>query len=153
MFASATYTTKSEPGTLTTYAALRFMGDKLEPSRITELLGAQPTTVYRKGEVYKRVRGREVRGRTGLWRLSTKGRVNSPDLHEHLNYLLGVLFPPSDRELVESLRALMREDGLQADVSCFWHGERGAQAPLVPEGVRTAFARVSAQIETDFATD
>ena len=83
MSTPATYTTKSDPRTLTTYASLRFIGDRLEPSRLTELLREQPTTAYRKGEVYKRSRGCEVQGRTGLWLLSTKGRANiwSPRRH------------------------------------------------------------------------
>ena len=133
MSASATYTTKSEPRTLTTYADLRFLGDGLRPNRITELLGVRPTTAYEKGEVYKHVRGRDVRGRTGLWRLSTKGRSDSADLREHLSYLIAILFPPGDCDLIERLQTLMREDGIEADVSCFWHGEHGAEAPLVPK--------------------
>ena len=136
-----------------TYASLRFMGDGLEPNWISDLLGAQPKTAYRKGEVYKHVRGHDVRGRTGLWLLSSKGALESPDLNAHLAYLLAILFPANAEELVHRLRALMRDKGIEADVSCFWHGEHGAQPPVVREDLRAAFARLPATIETDFDTD
>ena len=45
----------------TTFAAIRFTGDALEPQRITEIVHTAPTTAYRSGQVYKRSRGREVR--------------------------------------------------------------------------------------------
>jgi hypothetical protein len=150
---SATSTTRSKPGTLLTYASLRFTGDALEPNWISDLLGTEPKTAYRKGEVYKVSRGHEVRGRTGLWRLSSKGAVDSADLNEHLAYLLAILFPANSEELVDRLRALMHDKGIEADVSCFWYGEHGAQPPVVPEDFRASFARLPATIETDFDTD
>lgn len=153
MGTSATSTTKPEPGTLATYASLRFMGNRLEPDRLTELIGEQPTTSYRKGEVYRRSRGHEVRGRTGLWLLSSKPRVASLELRDHLEYLIALLCPPADRNLMERLQQLMRDDELEADVGCFWHGEAGARAPVVPEAISAAFARLPAEIVLDFDTD
>jgi hypothetical protein len=150
---SAISTTRSDPGTLKAYASLRFTGDRLEPGRITDILGAPPKTAYRKGEIYRRSRGHEVRGRTGLWLLSSNGAVDSADLNEHLTYLLAILFPANGEELVERLRTLMEDNGLEADVSCFWYGEHGARPPVVSEEVRAAFARLPATIETDFDTD
>jgi len=47
----------------------------------------------------------------------------------------------------------MRDAELEADVSCFWHGERGAKPPMIADDIRGAFARIGAQIETDFDTD
>jgi uncharacterized protein DUF4279 len=153
MSGSAISTTKSDPGTLKTYASLRFAGDRLEPKRITKILGRQPKTAYRKVEIYRRSRGHEARGRTGLWLLSSKGQVDSSDLNEHLAYLLEILFPPGESQILERLRNLMREDGLEADISCFWHGEHGALPPVVPATTRKAFAEIGATIETDFDTD
>ncbi len=136
-----------------TYASLRFTGDALEPNWISDLLGAQRKTAYRKGEVYRRSRGYEVRGRTGLWLLSSKGAVDSPDLNEHLAYLLTILFPANGEETVQRLRILMRDKNIEADVSCFWYGEHGAQPPVVREDFRAAFASLPATIETDFDTE
>src|SRR5690349_14642193 len=112
MSKSATSTTRSKAGTLSAFAGLRFLGDSLEPRRLSQLLGVEPTTAYRKGEVYKRSRGHEVIGRTGLWLLSSRGHVNSDELKDHLAYLKAVVFPPGTNGLVIPLKTLMREDGL-----------------------------------------
>jgi hypothetical protein len=149
----ATSTTKSKPVALRAYASLRFLGDRLEPERISAILGAEPTTAYRIGEIFKRSRGHEVRGRTGLWLLSTRGHIDSTDLEVHFAYLLGVLFPGGAKKVAQSLRALMAEDGLTADVGCFWYGEHGAKPPVIPKAIRAAFAEIDAVIQPDFDTD
>jgi hypothetical protein len=148
MAGSETFETRSEASK--TFASLRFKGDRLEPRRVTEILHADPTTAYRKGEVYKRSRGHEVRGRTGLWLLSSKGRVESSDLNDHLNYLLTILFPNSSDDRVEQLRELLRDGHIEADVSCFWFGKPGSFSPTIPEDIRAALERLPARIERDF---
>ncbi len=120
---------------------------------MNNILGIVPTTAYRKGEIFKQSRGREARGRTGIWLLSSDGRVADPDLVHHLRYLLAVLFPGKSDAKVRKLHNLMREQQITADVSCFWYGESGAQPPAIPEEMRAAFSRLPAQIETDFDTD
>lgn len=125
----------------------------MDPLRVSDVLSATPTTAYRKGEVYKRFREHEARGRTGLWLISSKGRVNSPDLNDHLDYLLEIVFPDCSEKRIAALRGLMRDDGLEADVPCFWHGERGARLPIIREDIRDRLARIPAEIELDFDTD
>jgi len=146
-------TTKLKTGTLVTNAGLNFAGDRLEPDRISALFGIEPTLGYRKGEIFKRSRGHEIRGRTGLWRLTTRRQLDSAELSEHLAYLLEVLFPGGSKKFIEPLRALMREFDLEAEVDTFWYGEQGATPPVIPEETRAAFAQIGATIEIDFATD
>jgi hypothetical protein len=150
---SAISTTKSEPGTLVTFASLRFSGDRLEPALLTEMLNTAPTTAYRKGEIYKRSRGREVRGRTGVWLLSSEGRVDSLDLNDHIKYLLDIIFPSGSDDRLKPLQHIVREDGVEADIGCFWHGEHGARPPVITDDIRARLARIPAEIETDFDTD
>jgi hypothetical protein len=153
MSRSAISTKKSEAGTLLTYASLRFSGDRLEPQRLSEVLNAHPKTAYRKGEVYKSSRGHEVRGRTGLWAISSKGVVASADLNDHLDYLLGLVFAGDSDARLNLLHERMRDYGIEADAPCFWHGERGAKPPVIREDIRARLARIPAEIETDFDTD
>jgi hypothetical protein len=153
MSRSATSTTKSQATTLIAFASLIFAGDRLDPDRITALLGVEPTTAYRKGEVYKWSRGHEVAGRTGLWLLSSKMHVLGTELGDHLAYLKSVLNPDDGKDLIEPIRAVMHEGGLEAEVSCFWYGEHGAEPPVISAEIRAAFARIGATIETDFDTD
>lgn len=145
--------TKSELGRSRTFASLRFAGDGLDPDRMTEVLRTAPTLAYRKGEVFKRSRGHQVRGRTNLWLLSSKGRVQSLELSDHLKFLLGILFPGASDEVAERLRGMLRDGRIKADVSCFWAGLPGMMPPAVPEQVRAALASLPAEIETDFVTD
>src|SRR6266849_2635603 len=153
MSRSVISTTKSKAGTLDVFVSLRFAGDRLQPGRITQLLRVEPTVAYRKGDVYKRSRGHEVVGRTGLWLLSSEGHVSSNELHDHFAYLRAVIFPTAGPDLVMPLQKVMREDGLTADISCFWYGEHGATPPVISEEIREAFAKIGATIETDFDTD
>lgn len=146
-------TTKSKPATVMAYASLRFLGDRLEPDRVTSILGVSPTLAYRKGEVYKRSRGQDIIGRSGLWLLTTRRRFDSLRLQDHFGELLDALFPEGSDRLIEPLRMLMKRDGLKSDVTCFWYGEHGATPPEIPEETRAAFARIGATIETDFQTD
>lgn len=129
------------------------MGDRLEPDKLTAILDVAPTTAYRKGEVYKRSRGHEVRGRTGLWLLSSKGLAPASNLNSHLRCLLTFLFPGGCDDKLGMLHDLMREEQLKADVGCFWYGKSGAAFPVIPDELRRAFARLPAEIETDFHTD
>jgi hypothetical protein len=146
-------TTSSEPGSLRTFASLRFMGDRLEPSKVTEILGVAPTTGYRKGEIFKRSRGHEARGRTGVWILSSDGRVADPNLDAHLRYLLAIASPDGTSDKIAALQELMHEQQLAADVTCFWYGTSGSTSPVIADDVRVRFARLPAEIATDFQSD
>lgn len=138
---------------MTTYASLRFSGDRLEPDRITAILGIPPSLAYRKGEVFKRSRGHDIRGRTGLWLLYSKGGVASLDLNDHLQHLLAVALQKRGERALAELRHYMREADVEADVGCFWYGEHGARPPVIREDIRERFACLPAEIEEDFDTD
>src|SRR5207237_9782141 len=118
MSRSATSMKKPEHGTLQTFASLRFSGDALEPQRLTAILNARPEMAYRKADVFKVSRGHEVRGRTGVWVISRKGDISSLDLNEHLDYLLGLLFPAGSEAKLNRLHELMRESSTERDAAC-----------------------------------
>jgi hypothetical protein len=139
--------------TLSTFATLRISGDRLDPARVTAILGVPPTLSYRKGEAYRGSRGPAARGRTGVWYISTRGDVDSSELTDHLRYLVAMLSPTVGSDHLTALRQLLEQDGLEADVSCFWHGREGAQEPVIPRFAVDTFARLGASLETDFDTD
>lgn len=153
MTGSAICVTKSEKSLPIAFASLRLSGDRLEPALLTKALRTAPTLAYRKGEVYERHRGREARGRTGVWLLSSEDHVRSSDLNEHLEFLLSVFFPKTQEDRLRRIQSVIRDYGLEADVSCFWHGERGALPPVIREDIRDRLACIPAEIELDFDTD
>ncbi|HEU0156919.1 MAG TPA: DUF4279 domain-containing protein, partial [Stellaceae bacterium] len=116
-------------------------------------LGVPPTLSYRKGEVFKRSGGHDARGRTGVWVLSSDKYEPRPDLDRHLRYLLALLSPEGADGRLGKLHDLMREQQLEADVICFWHGKRGVPRPAIPNDIRATLALLPASIETDFDTD
>jgi len=138
------------------YAAFRVRGDALEPSRITKIMRFVPTIAYAKGESFHAgERSGERIGRTGLWLLSTDGVVASDNLHHHLAYILGMLAPGRQdmRPLTDLHGLLLRQKGLRADLTCFWHGRRGARVPSIPRAVSETMKLIPADIEVDFDTD
>jgi hypothetical protein len=134
------------------FATLRFSGDRLDPDRITAILGTQPTKAHRKGERYLAgPRAGYVTGRTGLWVLATDSMVDSAELDRHLEHLVDLIFQGPDRaERLKQLHELMSRDGIKADVSCFWRGGPGTQPPSITGNVISSFHELPAEIETDF---
>jgi hypothetical protein len=152
---SATSSTKAkpfEPGKV--FASLGLVGDRLQPQHVTDILGISPTKSWRKGELFRPgPRSPEIVARTGAWWLSTEGLVASPDLDEHLAYLVALILPKGDGDRLARLQGLMREESAAAHVGCFWHGEAGAQPPVIPPFAVAAFNRLPAEIEIDIDTD
>jgi hypothetical protein len=108
-------------GTVKTYAILRFSGDQLDPCEISSILGIAPSRAYRKGEEYfAGPRTRMVKGRTGIWLLSTDEVVKSSDFDRHISYPVGLIFD-HDADRAARLHQLIVDRGLNAHVSCFWH--------------------------------
>jgi hypothetical protein len=139
--------------TVKAYAILRFAGDELEPSEISDILSVHATRAYRKSEKYfAGPRAGVITGRTGIWLFSTDEVVDSRDLGQHISYLVKLIFE-HDADRSARLRQLIMDRGLNAHVSCFWHGKAGARAPEIAASAIDAFNQLPADIETDFATD
>jgi hypothetical protein len=137
------------------FATLRFSGDRLDPNRISSILQVRPSKAYHKGERYfAGPRAGHLVGRTGIWLLATDDVVKHANLDRHLEYLISLIFGgPDDKDRLHELHELMTNDGITADVSCFWHGNSGEKPPSIPDWVTVALRDLPAEIETDFDTD
>ncbi|WP_430416378.1 DUF4279 domain-containing protein [Parasphingorhabdus sp.] len=71
-------------------ASLGFYSDDLDPSHISEVLGARPTVGVRKGGVWKTATGAEKIAVTGSWRLSF-ARRSPGDLDGQIQEILAKL--------------------------------------------------------------
>src|SRR5690348_15349357 len=125
-----TRSTEALPRTMA-FATLRFTGDRLDPDRITAILGVQPTKAYRRGERYLAgPRAGHVTGRTGVWVFATDSVVDSAELDRHIELLVDLIFrAPAREERLKQLHELMSRDAVKADVSCFWRGGPGTRPP------------------------
>lgn len=140
-----TSTMKSERA----FATFRVAGDNLDPNRLTELLGIEPSLAYSKGEKYSLgPRSGALKGRTGLWFLSTDDAVKTSRLSDHVQWLLGKI-TPKQRELSQ----FIYQNSLHAVMTCFWHGPSGTDAPFVSSEVRQMLEKIPAKLEEDFDSD
>jgi len=144
-------------GTVKAFATLRFAGDLLDPSELTQLLQRKPKLGYKKGQPYRTgPRGPEQIGKTGLWYFSTKDVLKSRSLQEHLN-LIGAMLTGSSSHGEEArlltLQQIVERQSLRPVVTCFWHGAAGATSPTVPLAFETLLKRIHGEIETDFDVD
>ncbi|HJU17838.1 MAG TPA: DUF4279 domain-containing protein [Stellaceae bacterium] len=148
--------TKAEPlAPGKVFASLGFVGDRLQPQHVTDILGISPTKSWRKGELFRPgPRSPEIVAHTGTWWLSTEGLVASQDLEVHLAFLVALILPEGDSDhRLAQLQELIHDESVAAHVGCFWHGKPGARPPAIPPFAVAAFNRLPAEIETDFDTD
>jgi hypothetical protein len=151
---SGTSTTKSD-NLIRAFATLRFAGDALDPDEISRVVKEQPTKAYRKDQTYRSgPHGPDVTGRTGMWYFSTRRKIPSKDLADHLNALERLVAPFGDQDnRLKELRDIMEHRNLQAHVTFFWRGPPGTQHPFVPSEAIAALRRLPADIEPDFANE
>jgi hypothetical protein len=89
-----------------------------------------------------------------MWYFSTRRKIPSKDLADHLNALERLVAPFGDQDLrLKELRDIMERRNLQAHVTFFWRGPPGTQHPFVPAEAIAALRRLPADIEPDFATE
>jgi len=76
----------------TSRVSIRFFGEALDPSVVTRVLGAEPTTYYRKGDKRMSPDGRVYEQKWGAWIIAAPER--SPEaVDEQLAGLFGALTP------------------------------------------------------------
>ena len=150
----ATSMTKSE-NPIRAFATLRFAGDALEPDEISSVIKERPTRAHRKGEIFKPgPRSPEVTGKTGIWYFSTRRKIQSNDLADHLNALERLISPFGDQDSrLRELHDIMARRNLQAHVTFFWRGPPGVQHPSIPSISTATLRRLPADIEPDFANE
>lgn len=151
---SVTSTTKSDKN-VRAFATLRFAGDALDPDEISRVVKEQPTKAYRKGQTYRSgPHGPDVTGRTGVWFFSTRRKIPSKDLADHLHALERLVAPFGDQDSrIKELHDIMERRNLQAHVTFFWRGPPGTQHPSIPSVATVALRRLPADIEPDFANE
>jgi hypothetical protein len=150
---SATSMTKSE-NPIRAFATLRFAGDALDPDEISSVINERPTRAHRKGEIFRPgPRSPEVTGKTGIWYFSTRRKIQSNDLGDHLNALERLISPFGDQDnRLKELRDIMERRNLQAHVTFFWRGPPGVQHPTIPSVATATLRRLPADIEPDIET-
>jgi hypothetical protein len=99
------------PTCVETYSTLRVFSDNASPAMITETLGIEPTSSFRKGESFS---GGKLQRKSHGWFYETEGRVQSKDTRRHIDGILAVLVGKGAS--VQTLRL----EGCAIDIVSYW---------------------------------
>jgi hypothetical protein len=101
----------SYPTCRDTYSTLRIFSDDLAPDLITEALGIQPTTAFRKDEPFSKGK---LKRKTNGWLYSTEKLTESRDFRRHLDMILNALDGKENQ--IKGLQA----KGCEMDITSYW---------------------------------
>jgi hypothetical protein len=87
--------------------SLRFFGEDLDPDELTQILGVEPSSAYRKGDIFRGKKHDKIY-KTGSWRL--RSQRSDIDLEDQINGLLNKL--PSDEVIAGSVVSRQSNDDL-----------------------------------------
>lgn len=111
---------------MSTYAILDFTGNALKPDRLAKALAIKPTFSKRKGDrVGNSPQFGPAFARTGYCGFSTRGKIYSDDMADHIQFLLD--------EIVKhrlEIDVVMSEDRLAWEITCFFDSPERTDADL-----------------------
>jgi hypothetical protein len=132
------------PSCRETFATFRIGKDTLVPEDLSRELGLEPSGAHRNGDLmYPRNPTSDLRQRSGLWSLCTKGRVDSHDVRRHVDWLLDRLDPKA------AVLARLGREGCAMDIFCYWCSAAGQGGPMLDPGQMGRLARLGLPILFD----
>lgn len=114
-----------------TYASLIISRGADPPQVVTEQLCLQPTTMRELGQAGRWRNGEwlgqasELISRFHIWKLETKGIVESRDSLRHIDYLLEIL------DGKEDVLVSLARDGWKIEICVFWDSKWGHGGPII----------------------
>jgi hypothetical protein len=122
------------------FATLRFVGNRLDPDQLSQILNIQPTKSSKRTD-----------NSPGIWYLATDKLIPGNDLIHHITFLISLLFPtPGIVDRLIILRDIVKRKELMVHLTCFWHGRHGAKKPTIPKVYSELLDLIPATIENDF---
>jgi len=89
-----------------------------------------------------------------IWYFSTRHKIQSSDLADHVDALERLISPFADQDgRLKELREIMERRNLEAHATLFWRGPAEAPRPSIPSAATAALRRLPADIEPDFANE
>ncbi|SAL44549.1 hypothetical protein AWB65_03442 [Caballeronia humi] len=128
------------------HATFILAGDDVSPEFWTNYFGVTPDRVMTKGETFLYPSGKRserVAGR-GFWAVKSEVKVRSDQLEPHLRFLMSHLGLPRG-----DLHDLVRGDGINMSVWCYWFNESGDRIPDIPDDIRELMESMGGTIEID----
>jgi hypothetical protein len=124
--------------------SFRLGGDRLAPEAVERATGLVADFAAAKGDVRRSSTAREIRQRTGVWLVTSEGRVESTSVERHLIYVLEKVEPAK-----EELLAVAREQGLTADFFCYCVSATGHGGPEIGADTLRRISELGASLGFD----
>ncbi len=128
-----------------THASFRLVGDGLQPDLVALHTGLTGDFGAQRNTLRPSRTGRAVRQPTGVWFITSEKRVESTSVERHLAYLLERLEPVKGE-----LLAVIEEQRLHADFSCYWVSATGQGGPEVAPETLSRIGAIGASLGFEF---
>ena len=122
-----------------------FTGDE-NPEVVTQLLGVEPTRIVVKGREFTNSVGLTRIEPNNIWKIKSEDFVDSRDLRDHLDWVLGLLLP-----VREKFEGLHERDGYQMRVACSWWSKDGGGGPALWPEQMLGLAQLNLELSLGFA--
>lgn len=129
------------PSCSRTYATLCIYHDDLIPSKITKLLGIKPSYSQKKGDAHDTRKGRTAP--VGGWFLTTRDIIESRDVRYHITILT------SKVAMKQNCFKLLRDQGYDIRISCFWESASGNGGPLLDYKIMSVLSELFIDVHFD----
>ena len=127
-----------------TFATFRLWGKELEPGQVTEMLSLTPSKAFKRGDQ----RTETKRWPHGYWGITSENQVLSTDLALHIEWLIDRLEPVQSQ-----LGRIMAEEGVKADIFCFWESRTGHGGPSFGPKLLKRIAALNLELGLDIYFD
>ena len=128
-----------------TRAELRIYSDSRLSDEITGHLGIEPTERHDKGDRFTNSTGRTREAPSTGWFLSSRDRVSSNDLRDHLNWLLTELMGAE-----AAVRALQEDEETHMRIHCYWLSASGQGGPTLWPEQMESMAKLNLECDFDY---
>jgi len=129
------------------HALMLFVGEHLDPERISTLLPLQPSRSKKKGEpLGSRANFPTPLARRGVLSFSTKN-VDSNDINDHLLYFIKAILPVSTE-----LKSLVDRDRLLWEIVCFFDHPPSNLRSILDQSVAKKLDRLGIDLMVDDPT-
>ncbi len=125
--------------TRTVYASINIYSDSVPPDEITRMLSVDCDRAVFKG---KEIRSGVV-AEQHAWIYTSKDRVTSEELNDHLEYLLNIIDDNSFQ-----LQSIDEKDSWMR-IFCFWESPNGNGGPIIPSKMIKRLAEFPFDLEFD----
>jgi hypothetical protein len=128
------------------HASFTISGDQVLPNSWTDYFDVAPDLAISKGDPIPDPTGkaRSLTRRTGVWSISSEGKIVSDELEPHLCYLIERLELPK-----EGFRNRVAQGGASVRLFCYWYNDTGNRMPHIPDDIRRLCEKEGIEIDID----